>query len=120
MGRAVQRPQDILSRASVPSELKFAKSDDRRAGAAGRLIVCQPEGGHELHPRLNGRDDLPPREMRTQAAMDPEAKRAVASDADLEDVIRKQCLTAEHPVGTCRMGADASYHETTTTPRMRP
>jgi choline dehydrogenase-like flavoprotein len=33
---------------------------------------------------------------------------SASTDAQLEEVIRRQCLTAEHPVGTCRMGAEAS------------
>jgi choline dehydrogenase len=33
---------------------------------------------------------------------------AARSDAELEKVIRAQCLTAEHPTGTCRMGADTN------------
>lgn len=32
--------------------------------------------------------------------------RCVASDSELDDWIRRNCQTASHPAGTCRMGAD--------------
>jgi choline dehydrogenase len=32
---------------------------------------------------------------------------ASATDSELEAVLRAGCFTAEHPIGTCRMGADA-------------
>ncbi len=31
---------------------------------------------------------------------------AVASDAEIDEFLRKHCETAHHPAGTCRMGAD--------------
>jgi len=34
--------------------------------------------------------------------------RVRSSDADLEAALRERCITAEHPVGTCKMGTDTA------------